>query len=454
MQATHRAHDNFALNYAIEQANRLRQPVLVYHGLRHDYPWANDRLHTCILEGVVDLHADFAARGIPYVFWLDRSSGPGTAWPAGNPGQVRVPDEADQRPREPTPLVQLADRASLVVTDFMPTFIGPRQVRGLRRHTDTPVIAVDSATLVPMAWHRREHSTARGIRPLLMAALPHYLWPVATVDPGIRRAIEVPFDPVVPTPATIARLVAQCDIDHQVPPSRSIRGGTVAGRQQLARFLESGLPRYTDDRNDPNEPDATSRLSTYLHFGHLSIHEILLAAREAGPSHEYARFLDEALTWREVSHNFCYFNPRHRTVDGIPSWAREQLREHEADPRPVLYSLEELEQARTGSELWNAAQRSYLRDGWMHNYMRMLWGKAVLQWTRDAAECLRVLEHLNNKYSLDGRDPNSYGGIMWIFGKFDRPFYRRPVYGTVRYQSLAAAERKFDVRRYVATYGA
>ena len=140
-------------------------------------------------------------------------------------------------------------------------------------------------------------------------------------------------------------------------------------------------------------------------------------------------------------------------MDAIPAWAREQLREHEADPRPVLYSLEEMEQARTGSDLWNAAQRSYLRDGWMHNYMRMLWGKAVLQWTRDAAECLRVLEHLNNKYSLDGRDPNSYGGIMWIFGKFDRPFYRRPVYGTVRYQSLAAADRKFDVRRYVATHG-
>ena len=129
-------------------------------------------------------------------------------------------------------------------------------------------------------------------------------------------------------------------------------------------------------------------------------------------------------------------------------------REHEADPRPELYSDEELEFAKTGDELWNAAQRSYLRDGWMHNYMRMLWGKAVLQWTPNAAECLRVLEHLNNKYSLDGRDPNSYGGIMWTFGKFDRPFYRRPVYGTVRYQSLRAARDKFDVPRYVKAMGA
>ncbi len=453
MQVTHRAHDNFALNYAIEQANHLRVPVLVYHGLRHDYPWANDRIHTCILEGVVDLQAAFAARGIQYVFWLDRSHGPGAAWPAGNPGQGSIPDGDGGPPRERSPLEQLADRAALVVTDFMPTFIVPRQVRGLRRSTGTPVVAVDSATLVPMAFHGKEHATARGIRPRLMEALPHYLWPVAVVDPVVRRKVEVPFDPAVPTATTIASLVAGCDIDHAVPPSRSIRGGTSAGRKRLSRFLETGLPRYDEDRNDPNEPDATSRLSPYLHFGHLSIHEILLAAREAGPEHQYARFLDESLTWREVSHNFCYHNPRHRTVDAIPAWAREQLREHEADPRPVLYSLEEMEQARTGSDLWNAAQRAYLRDGWMHNYMRMLWGKAVLQWTRDAAECLRVLEHLNNKYSLDGRDPNSYGGIMWIFGKFDRPFYRRPVYGTVRYQSLAAADRKFDVRRYVATHG-
>ena len=195
-----------------------------------------------------------------------------------------------------------------------------------------------------------------------------------------------------------------------------------------------------------------SRLSPYLHFGNLSIHEVLLAAREAGPTAQYAKFLDEALTWRELSHNFCYFNPKHRTVAGIPGWAREQLPKHESDPRPHLYSLEELEQARTGDELWNAAQRSYLRDGWMHNCLRMLWGKAVLQWTRNATECLRILEHLNNKYSLDGRDPNSYGGIMWTFGKFDRPFYRRPIYGNVRYLSLKAAREKFDVPRFIERY--
>jgi len=248
--------------------------------------------------------------------------------------------------------------------------------------------------------------------------------------------------------------VAGCDIDHAVPPSRSFRGGTAAARVRLAEFLRTGLARYADQRNDPNEPDATSRLSPWLHFGHISVQEVLLAARAAGPDPQYQKFLDETLTWRELAHNFCFHNPRHRTVDGIPAWAREQLAAHEADPRPALYADDELEHARTDSELWNAAQRAYLRDGFMHNYLRMLWGKAVLAWTPDAASCLRVLEHLNNKYALDGRDPNSYGGIMWTFGKFDRPFYRRPIYGTVRYQSLKAAADKFDVPRYVARYPA
>ncbi|HXI21115.1 MAG TPA: hypothetical protein VNH46_08525, partial [Gemmatimonadales bacterium] len=258
---------------------------------------------------------------------------------------------------------------------------------------------------------------------------------------------------VRPTPATIPALVAGCDVDHAVAPSPLIRGGTRAARARLERFLARGLTGYAENRNDPNQPEAVSGLSPYLHFGNLSIHEILLAAREAGPAEEYVRFQDEALTWRELAHNFCYFNPRHRTADAIPAWARAQLAKHETDPRPALYGLEQLEYSRTGDELWNAAQRAYVRDGYMHNYMRMLWGKAVLQWTRNAAECLAILEHLNNKYALDGRDPNSYGGIMWIFGKFDRPFYRRPIYGMVRYQSTRAAERKFDVKAYLRRYG-
>ncbi len=452
MQTTHRAHDNFALNFAIEQANDLGLPLQVYHGLRHDYPWASDRFHSWILESVIDLQADFAAKEINYAFWLDRSTGEYTKWPAGGRAAGTTTgrrDEGVARGEVPTALVQLADRAALVVTDYFPTFIVPRQTRGLRMKTATPVIAVESATVVPMAFHTKEHSTARGFRTVVMEALPHYLWAVENPEPRVRRVIDLPFEPTVVTPLNVAALVAGCDIDHTVPPSPMFRGGTHAGRTRLMQFLRTGLGNYIDDRNDPNKPDKVSRLSPWLHFGNLSIHEVLLAAQAAGPADQYAKFLDEALTWREISHNFCHFNPKHRTTAGIPEWARKQLSDHEADPRPALYSVEEMEQSRTGNALWNACQRSYVRDGWMHNFVRMLWGKAVLQWTPNAAECLRILEHFNNKYSLDGRDPNSYGGIMWTFGKFDRPFYPRPIYGLVRYQSLKAAADKFDVPRYI-----
>ena len=436
MQTTQRVQHNFALEFAIKQSNQLRVPVLVYHGLRHDYPWASDRIHTFILETVVDLYRDFEARGIQYAFYLERTG-----------------DDAEARRAagKPSPLVELARRAALVATDFFPTFIVPRQIKALRARVETPVVAVDSSTVVPTKWFDGEHATAAGFRPRLMAALPQFLRPFEGGEPKLRRRVEIPFEPVRPTLDGIPALVASCDVDHTVPPARALRGGPAAAGRRLAHFVESGLPRYEEDRDDPNE-DATSMLSPYLHFGNISPQEVLLQAREAGSAAPFAKFQDELLTWREISYNFVYHNPRHRTVEAIPAWAREELRKGEADPRPVLYSEEEMGRAQTGDELWNASQRAYLRDGWMHNALRMLWGKAVLQWTPNAQEALRVLEHLNNKYSLDGRDPNSYAGIHWIFGKFDRPFYRRPIYGTVRYQSLKAAEKKFDVARYLKRY--
>ena len=436
MQTTQRAHQNFALDYAVEQANRLGLPVLVYHGLRHDYPWASDRIHTFILETVMDLYRDFEVRRIQYAFYLERT---------GDDGEAR------RQAGKPSPLVELAKRAALVATDFFPTFIVPRQIQALRAKVETPIVAVDSATVVPMKHFDREYPTAVGFRPRLMASLPNFLRPFEQPEPHSRHQLDIPFHPTCPTPGSIPALVASCDIDHAVPPARALRGGPAAARRQLEHFVETGLPRYQEDRGDPND-NATSMLSPYLHFGNIAPQEVLLLAREAGPGAQFAKFQDELLTWREISHNFVYHNKRHRTVDSIPAWAREELRLRETDPRPILYSEAQMERAETGDELWNAAQRAYVVDGWMHNSLRMLWGKAVLQWTPNAAEALRVLEHLNNKYSLDGRDPNTYGGILWIFGKFDRPFYRRPIYGTVRYQSLKAAAKKFDVPRYLKRY--
>ena len=429
-----RTRDNPALEFAAAQANRLRVPLLVYQGLRPDYPWASDRLHTFVLESAADLTREFAERGIQYAFYLDR----------------REATRTEESGRQPSPLVSLAARAALVVTEFFPTFLMPRQTRALRAKVATPVIAVDAGTVVPLRYHQREHATPASFRSRQMAALPEFLHLSPALEPVVRGTIELPFEPVHPNAGNVPRLVAECAIDHTVPPSRSFRGGAAAAQERLERFLKEGLPHY-DRRNDPNA-GVTSELSPYLHFGCIAPREILLRAGEAGPAAQVSRFQDELLTWRELAYNFVFHNRRHRTVDAIPAWAREELAAHEADPRPALYELSTLESAQTADELWNAAQRAYLVDGWMHNYLRMLWGKAVLSWTRNAAECLTILEHLNNKYALDGRDPNSYAGIHWIFGKFDRPFYRRPIYGTVRYQSLKAAKNKFDVSAFIGRF--
>lgn len=432
-----RSRSNFALNFAIEQANTLGVPVLVYQGLRHDYPWASDRHHTFILQSAADLYRGFEARGIRYSFYLETTA-----------------EQARRAAGAGSPLIELAGRAALVVTEFFPTFIQPRQLRRLRARVETPVVAIDCGTVVPLRYHDREYSVVRSIRPVLTEALPHHLYPVPNPEPRVRRPLEIPFDEPLDGRAGdehIAALVAGCDVDHAVPPSPTIRGGETAAGARLARFVEHGLTGYTDRRSNPND-DATSRLSPYLHFGNIAIQDVLLAARAAGPAHEYAKFLDEALVWRELAHNLVYTNPRHRTLDAVPEWARRELDDHADDPRPALYERGELEAARSGDELWNACQRSLLRDGELHNYLRMLWGKSVLLWTANAAEALATLEHLNHKYALDGRDPNSYGGILWCFGRFDRPFYRRPIFGTVRYMSLTAARKKFDARAYIARY--
>jgi photolyase PhrII len=436
MQSTLRAHDNHALTFAIEQANLLRLPVLVYHGLRHDYPWASDRLHTFILESAADLHEAFAAQGVEYALHLERD------------GRDR---ETRARRGEPAPLVALARRAALVVTDYFPTFVVPRAIRTLRRQVETPVVAVDSATVVPVRYHEREYSSAHPFRARLDKALSDFHSLSPTPEPRVRRKVDLPFAPTVPARARIRCLVTACDIDHAVAPAPHLRGGSRAAHRRLERFLEEGLPRYVEERADPNA-DATSGLSPYLHFGNISPREVLFHVREAGCALQFAKFKDEILTWRELAFNFTHFNPRHRTVEAIPAWARAELDRGEADRRPSLYSLEELEQAQTAEPLWNAAQRAYLRDGWMPNALRMLWGKAVVQWTRTAADALAILEHLNNKYALDGRDPSTYLNLHWVLGKFDRPFYRRPIFGTVRSMSLRAAEKKFDVGRVLARY--
>jgi deoxyribodipyrimidine photo-lyase len=267
--------------------------------------------------------------------------------------------------------------------------------------------------------------------------------------------------------------LASLPIDHSVPPVEGTRGGAAAARRALARFLDDRLPRYGEARNDPAE-QVTSGLSPYLHFGHLSAHEAFAAVAERqgwtpqrlaadgrgakqgwwGMSAEAESFLDELITWRELGYNLAARRPDdHDRYESLPDWAKRTLAAHTSDDRPHLYTREDFAAARTHDDLWNAAQGQLLTEGRIHNYLRMLWGKKVLHWSASPQDALSTLIDLNNRYALDGRDPNSYSGIFWCLGRFDRPWApERPIFGTVRYMSTESARRKFKVDGYVARY--
>jgi deoxyribodipyrimidine photo-lyase len=266
-------------------------------------------------------------------------------------------------------------------------------------------------------------------------------------------------------------MAGRLPIDHGVPPA-PLPGGSQAAQRTLREFLDRKLARYADQRNQP-EDDVASGLSPYLHAGHISVHDVFCqtAARDDwhparvtgratgsaegwwGASRPVESFLDELVTWREIGFNMCAQQEDYDQYDALPAWARETLDKHRRDPREHVYSLDQFEAAETHDPLWNAAQRQLRREGKIHNYLRMLWGKKILEWSRQPEDALQILIELNNKYALDGRDPNSYSGIFWCLGRYDRPWGpERPVFGTVRYMSSENTARKVRVRAYLARY--
>jgi deoxyribodipyrimidine photo-lyase len=427
MQMFKRTTHNHALNFAIREANERRLPLVVYEGLKYYYPWASDRLHTFILEGVEEKRRAFEKLGIKYVFYLQKDA--------------RAPKRT---------VARLAQDAALVVTDDFPCFIIPRHNESIAEKAAIPVYAVDSNGVIPMSRFAKEEYAAYTIRPKIKKILGEYLKPFEEEKIVVRAGdLELDCPDTEVNEKNLARLVSECAIDHAVGPSPVYRGGTANGRRRLKKFLADILPDYDEGRNKP-EKDLSSRLSSYLHFGFLSPLEIALAVSEAdAPQPSKDAYLEELIVRRELSYNFTRFNPHYDSLRSLPDWAQQTMRKHSDDPRARIYSLEELERGETADELWNASQREMLATGEMHNYVRMLWGKLVIGWTRSYEEAFAALEHLNNKYCLDGRNPNSYAGILWCFGKHDRPWMERPVYGTMRYMTSGSTGRKFDSRRYI-----
>jgi deoxyribodipyrimidine photo-lyase len=427
MQMYKRASYNHALTFAICKTNELGLPLVVYEGLKYYYPWANDRIHTFILEGVEEKRREFEQLGIRYVFYLQKD---------------------DASPKHT--VARLAKDAACIVTDDYPCFIIPEHNRRIAGRSPVSVFAVDSNGVIPMAKFEKEEYAAYTVRPKIKKLLPDHLKPFEEEPVEVEGSrIEVDCPDTIVTRGNIAALVAECDIDHSVKPSQMYRGGTVNGRARLKKFVDEILPDYETARNKPDR-DGSSRLSAYFHFGFLSPLEVALAVQSAGaPQASKDAYLEELIVRRELSFNFTLRNPDYDSLASLPAWVQKTMREHIDDHRQFTYSLEQLENGETHDELWNATQREMVATGAMHNYVRMLWGKNVIAWSPTYETAFETLVHLNNKYALDGRDPNSYAGILWCFGKHDRPWMERPVFGTIRYMTSGSTGKKFDSKKYI-----
>jgi deoxyribodipyrimidine photo-lyase len=453
MIAARRTRWNFGLQRAVEAAIELGKPLAVLEALRCDYRWASERLHGFVLDGMSDNARRFATAGIDYLPYVEPSRGAARGL-----------------------LEALTARACLVVTDDFPGFFLPRMVAAAAARIDVRLEAVDSNGLLPMRDAASVFPTAYAFRRHLQKRLPGHLRELPEADPLANAAL--PRRRVLP--ATIAsrwpsaaKEPGALPIDHDVKPVPGVRGGEEAANDALESFVERRLGRYLEDRNEP-EREGTSGLSPYLHFGHVSIHELLIAvaSREGwspgdlastasgkregwwGMSPAAESFLDEAVTWRELGFNFCSRRDDYDRFESLPDWAKRSLAEHAGDRREHVYSLEELTGARTHDPLWNAAQNQLVRSGRIHNYLRMLWGKKILQWTRSPEDALEAMIELNNRYALDGRNPNSYSGIFWVLGRYDRPWApERPIFGVIRYMSSENTARKMKVKEYIRRWG-
>lgn len=461
MIAYRRPRYNFALQHAVQWAKQLNKPLLILEGLQSDYRWASDRLHRFVVEGMADNAQHFANKPVSYYPYVEPQRGAGHGL-----------------------LKELASRAAVVVSDDFPCFFLPRMIRLVSRSMGCRFEVVDSNGLLPMRAAHKVFARAFDFRRFLQKNLLPHLAEIPTPDPLSR--VKLPVLPSLPhsvtkrwpaaDPATLLDKpdgFASFPIDHTVGPVATT-GGWQSAQQTWRAFLKHKLPIYASDRNQPDQ-HAASGLSPYLHFGHISSHQVfdeLTAQAEWTPgqvaekatgsssgwwgaSEEVESYLDELITWRELGFNMCWQRKDYDQYDSLPEWAQRTLAEHADDERPQIYTLEQFEQADTHDEVWNAAQRQLVREGRIHNYLRMLWGKKILEWAASPRDALDIMIELNNKYALDGRDPNSYSGIFWVLGRYDRAWGpERPIFGKIRFMSSDNTKRKLRLQGYLQQFAA
>ena len=423
MQRAQRALDNPALDVAVEAANALQQPVVIFFAPVPFYPHANLRQYTFLAQAIPDTAERARKRGIGYVL-------------------RRYPEHS---------LLKFCEevKASLVVGDENP-MREPSHWRELAaKKLRVPLWTVDADVIVPSKLLEKEQYAARTIRPRLQQRLEQFLTPPSNARAKVEwekpRGLSA-----LPDEGPFDLTEGWKDLDRSVAPVESFRGGTTEALKLLHDFESHKLARYPERHGKP-EIDGTSRLSPYLHFGHIGPHTVAMAVENSrAPRAAKDDFLDQLIIWRELSINFVHYNSLYDSIESAPDWVHRTLARHANDKRPIVYSREQLEHADTHDDLWNAAQCQMLHAGWMHNYMRMYWAKKILEWSPSPAAAYQTAVYLNDKYFLDGRDPNGYAGIAWsIAGKFDRPWFDRPIFGTIRYMSGNAARKKFDADKYI-----
>ncbi len=435
-QVNHRVPFNHALHAAIALGNHLGKPVVCYHALRPDSPYASDRFHAFVLDGLGELQKAMRRHGVPY--WLE------------------LPRHAAEHTSR---LAELGRRAVAVVSDWHPTFVVPRTLAAAAKVLEVPLFAVDASCVVPARRILEPQVGAYALRPKLRKLWPSYLHQLPLGSAPAHAAAAAAIDPgfaLAEAPEKLRLELERYSIDHSVPPVTSRPGGRAQALLELRHFVERGLPHFDEARNEPCG-GKNSGLSSALHFGLLYAGEVAGAALEAlGPTHPGVEaFLEELLVRRELAFNYCLYTPppQQLRVGALPPWAQKTLSAHAGDTRAFLYSREQLERSETHDPLWNAAQRQLRGEGRIHGYLRMLWGKKVLEWSPSPQEALDRMAFLNDRYALDGRDAVSVANFMWVLGLHDRPFQERPVLGKVRPMSSERTAEKVELGPYLERWG-
>ncbi len=428
LQQNIRAFDNPAIDAAIATGNKLKLPVVVYHGLGQRYPHANDRLHKFIIEASTSLAVEVERRGLRSITYIERP-----------------------RKYEKGLVYRLGAAAAAIFTDDVPAYVARRQAEAVAAKIDVAVFAVDASCVVPMnefpfkaeanAFFRRAHTPFR----------ERYLNAETEMSPDVARYEDAfDFEPDDLAQMDIARLIAGCDIDHTVPPVETFHGSREAALKRLQWACETVLPVYEKVRSNPAHPLSGTRLSPYLHFGVLSAREVIWEIRKhAGEKQKNWRVSDEIMSWREFFHHQARFEPDPSAYETLPEWARETLEKHTSE-RADTPTLDQIIHGETDDETWNAAQKQYLLEARMPNNLRMYWGKKLVGWRTTPQAAWRTACYLNDRFSLDGRDAATYGNIGWCFGKLNHPSGEKEIYGKVGEAWDATMRKRSGVPEWLA----